>query len=767
MGRAKITIEQMQALAKSRGGKCLTKKYVNFNTKLEWECSEGHRWKASINNVKYLQTWCPECGGSKKLTINEMNQIASDCGGKCLSKRYINNHTKLEWECAEGHRWKTSPNSIRQGSTWCPVCSRKSGGIKRRIGIEAMHELAKSRGGKCVSNKYTNARTKLEWKCAKGHRWKSTPSSVKSGSWCPECAGQSKSTIEEMREIAKRRGGKCLSKKYVNINTKLHWECVEGHRWESAPSNIKFGNWCPVCSRKSSGIKRRIGIEAMHELAKSRGGKCLSNEYVTGKDKLEWECEYGHRWKTTPYSVRNGAWCRECAGKIKLTISQMRQLAIERGGKCLSKKYVNNNTKLKWECAEGHQWYSKPANIKVGTWCSECDSGVSERICRAYCTQLFGKPFPKSYPKWLKNSAGNQLELDGYCSSLRIAFEHQGEQHYSTNTPFVASTKELIKLQKDDKKKARLCKDNGVRLMIIPELFSRTKLEELQRQIFDECKRLKIHRPAGMLKKKISLKHAWSSNQNKQMLNEMKEIAKARGGKCLSKMYLNAHLNLKWLCAKGHEWEASTKKVKFGNSWCPCCFNETNTIKYMKTIAQDSGGKCLSKEYVNAKTKLKWECAKGHRWEAISDSIKRGSWCPECGGNKKLTISQMRKIASSHGGKCLSKKYVNQKVKLEWECAAGHRWKAGSVGIKLGKWCPKCAHKSRGLKKRIGIKKMHELAKSHGGKCISTSFINMNTKLNWECSAGHQWSAYPNNVKYNKSWCPECSYASRRKTTIK
>jgi hypothetical protein len=50
----------------------------------------------------------------------------------------------------------------------------------------------------------------------------------------------------------------------------------------------------------------------------------------------------------------------------------MHQIAQERGGSCLSDKYVNNNTKLNWQCAEGHEWSAVPSSIKNGTWCRKC-----------------------------------------------------------------------------------------------------------------------------------------------------------------------------------------------------------------------------------------------------------------------------------------------------------------------------------------------------------------------------------------------------------
>ena len=56
-----------------------------------------------------------------------------------------------------------------------------------------------------------------------------------------------KLTIEEMRMLASVKGGKCLSNDYVNLKTKLIWECSKGHTWEATPANIKKGSWCRIC----------------------------------------------------------------------------------------------------------------------------------------------------------------------------------------------------------------------------------------------------------------------------------------------------------------------------------------------------------------------------------------------------------------------------------------------------------------------------------------------------------------------------------------
>ena len=62
-----------------------------------------------------------------------INRRRSDFrGGKCLSKKYINTKSKLKFECSEVHVWEATPNAV-QGGTWCPKCSQKE-----RLTIELM-----------------------------------------------------------------------------------------------------------------------------------------------------------------------------------------------------------------------------------------------------------------------------------------------------------------------------------------------------------------------------------------------------------------------------------------------------------------------------------------------------------------------------------------------------------------------------------------------------------------------------------------------------
>jgi len=137
------------------------------------------------------------------------------------------------------------------------------------------------------------------------------------------------SNLEEMKEIAKRKGGKCLSKEYVNSQTKLKWKCREGHAWETKPNTIQSGSWCPVCANNANKLsteERRQYLKEMQQIAEKRGGKCLSSEYIDSKSKLKWQCKIGHVWETTPNGIKRGSWCLICSGKAKFSIEKMQQM---------------------------------------------------------------------------------------------------------------------------------------------------------------------------------------------------------------------------------------------------------------------------------------------------------------------------------------------------------------------------------------------------------------------------------------------------------
>lgn len=113
------------------------------------------------------------------------------------------------------------------------------------------------------------------------------------------------------------------------------------------------------------------------------------------------------------------------------------------------------------------------------------------------------------------------------------------------------------------------------------------------------------------------------------------KIALSNGGECLSSHYFNDRTPLPWRCSLGHRWEAAPRSIrgsgKKRGTWCPYCAGQRGaTIEFFKELALRKEGRCLSSVYKNAHLKLHWQCKNDHTWGASANSIKRGSWCPEC-----------------------------------------------------------------------------------------------------------------------------------------
>lgn len=341
---------------------------------------------------------------------------------------------------------------------------------RRPLGLDVVVNIAFERGGRCLSDHYINARTKLRWQCANGHQWSTSLSSVKHGGhWCPICAGTERLSLDIATQVASRRGGECLSTHYVNTCNKLIWRCSEGHTWKASLNQVKdAGTWCPHCSR----LANRLDISVATTIASKWGGLCLSTTYHNSGAPLRWKCARGHEWIASLSYVKNrGRWCVECSHKTRLSIDVARTIAASHQGVCLSTHYVSIFTPMRWRCANGHLWDVALKNVRhAGAWCPRCSSGKSEReIQNMFETIFSGHSFPKTRPDFLLFGKKRRLELDGYCVSLRLAFEYNGAQHYNPENYFNRGNKSRFseQVERDSQKVAR-CQAIGVRLVVVP-----------------------------------------------------------------------------------------------------------------------------------------------------------------------------------------------------------------------------------------------------------------------------------------------------------
>lgn len=287
-------------------------------------------------------------------------------GGKWLNPEELTRTAKLDIHCSNGHTFKFRVFHLHRGQ-WCPDCYFNN----LRHSLKDIEHLAKQKNGKCLTTDYKNSRQRLTWQCQYGHTWQMNIDGYKKGRWCPVCTAtqQQRKALRLLQTITKQQGGVCLSKTYTRGKDKYTFRCANGHEWQTTGNSIKNSKtWCPICRYD----KHRRSLADLQALAAARGGLCLAKHYTTMNDKVMWQCAKGHRWQRAASFIQLGRWCPYCARKT-YTIEDMQQLAIARGGQCLSTTYTNLETKLSWLCHLGHTWQARPSHVKAGTWCPSCN----------------------------------------------------------------------------------------------------------------------------------------------------------------------------------------------------------------------------------------------------------------------------------------------------------------------------------------------------------------------------------------------------------
>ncbi len=488
----KYDLEYCIKLAESKDGKCLSTSYKNVATAMEWLCNkDGNIWNVPLSGI--LKGWCRKCAQklsqkTQSNTIEDAQNLAISKGGLCLSTEYINAFLKLKWKCCnESHNsWETTFSNVKDSDTWCPSCAKEKSKGKRRtpdkITIETCREIAKQRGGECLSIDYVNRLTPMEFKCAENHTFMAKLRDVKgsgtrTGTWCPKCV---KRSIEDCHKLAEKNNGKCISTSYVNGTTKLEWECLNMHRFWTSYTVVQQGHFCQQCLE--------ISIDDCQKLAAKHGAKCLSTYFVSREAKMAWLCKNGHISHSSYINLQNDSFCMECTRK---TIEDCHILANNKGGKCLSTEYIGSRDQMEWSCQLGHQWITNYNSIQLGHWCPHCHSGSKqEKICKKIFEILFNKPFEKIRPNWLKNPKTNcSLEIDIYNEELNIACEYSGEQHYKFTPIFHKSNEDLINQQEKDKVKEQIIKTKGINFIVVPYTKKNFKILDF---VIDECANLNI-----------------------------------------------------------------------------------------------------------------------------------------------------------------------------------------------------------------------------------------------------------------------------------
>ena len=440
---------------------------------------------------------------------------------------------------------------------------------------------------------------------------------------------------------------------------------------------------CIVCSQ-SCPKASRIALE---KIVNERGGSFDVTEYKGCKIPIKFTCSAGHAWKAAPGNVKNlSSWCPICAGCDKATaLVEFERLVIEKGGRIEIAEYKNTMTPISISCAEGHTWNARPLSIKQGEWCPLCaktkKKNCSTEIAREKLSEVVKK-------------LGGSVDMLTYKSS-RDPMEFtcsQGHKWLSWPTKII-----------NRKTWCRVC----------------------------------------------------SGNDTSTAQAELVEIVSQKGGRVDISTYNGINKPLTFTCAQNHSWTTAATNVKNRKTWCPKCAKmDTQAARdTLVSYVTKQGGSVDISQYTSANKSISFTCQHGHLWKATPASVRnRGTWCLVCSGkDSKTSVTSLAKIIHNRKGTASLDNYRNNRSKIEFQCEKGHKWSATASSVKQGSWCPRC-RESRGEElcrnsfARVGISYVSQY-RLHPTRLIGDFFItshNLLIEFDGEQHFTQQWAGKKN-----------------------
>lgn len=290
-----------------------------------------------------------------------------------------------------------------------------------------------------------------------------------------------KYTIKQIEEFFTEQNCKLLSNEYKNSYTKLDFLCANGHKGRISWNKFRQGCRCLLCFRDR---QEAMKIATIHIL-QSEGYTLFLHEGFTAKDSINFLCPQGHQDTKTLTSFQQGHRCAECKGNKKKSLSYVEQVFTKEGYVLLSKEYTNSHSSLKYKCPEGHLDEMTWTDFDQGHRCPKCGRAKREARLGKILEGLF---FEKEVVHLDNLGFLGKQKVDYSVCKYKIAFEHDGEQHFRPTRFKGVSLKQaqenfIVQIKRDTCKN-QLCQKNGYKLIRIA-YYEDLTIESVKKKIQD------------------------------------------------------------------------------------------------------------------------------------------------------------------------------------------------------------------------------------------------------------------------------------------
>ena len=332
---------------------------------------------------------------------------------------------------------------------------------------------------------YIDTKTKVCIICPKHGEFWQTPNTHLQGSGCRKCWYESYSRNKHytkeifINKCKKKYGDKYDYSKveYINSTTKVCLICPEHGEFWQKPVLFLRGHGCQKCGINRRNINKKLSTDGFIKRAKKIHGDKYdySNvEYVNANAKVCIICpEHGEFWQK-PAMHLLGQGCKKCYGNDKMTLEDF----INKANVVHNNKYDyskveytgNNKTKVCIICPEHGEFWQRVDTHLRGNGCHKCNTSKLELGVEKLLNERGIKYIHQAKKEdfgWL-----GRLTLDFYLPEYNVAIECQGIQHFKEDKNKLSffTEKNVNEIIERDKRKNKLCADNGVNLLYYSEL---------------------------------------------------------------------------------------------------------------------------------------------------------------------------------------------------------------------------------------------------------------------------------------------------------
>ena len=287
----------------------------------------------------------------------------AELGATLLEPQWLGALSGHHVRCVAGHDTWPKPNNVQQGHGICRTCC----GLDPVVAEAAFRRRLAEIGATPLFSEWLGVNRQHHVRCSSGHDCFPLPTNVQQG-WgiCGACVGRDRVEAERrFREQLDRIGAVPLFGDYRGSKRRHHVRCAGGHDWWPRPGNLREDmGGCSVCGGRDPGGAEARFLAALQDL----GATPDYDEWTGSGRSYQVLCAAGHRCRALPSRTRRGeGFCKRCAGLDPADAdAAFRARLAELGAIPLYEMWLGTETPHHVRCAEGHDCYPAPGNVRGG-----------------------------------------------------------------------------------------------------------------------------------------------------------------------------------------------------------------------------------------------------------------------------------------------------------------------------------------------------------------------------------------------------------------